>query len=331
MFHVAILAGGPSSEHEVSLTTSAEMLRVLRSGGHAVRPVLIGHDNRWAVGGLEDSFDIADQADACEVALKQLRAQGEVACLGLHGPFGEDGTVQRLLETAGVPYTGSGPAASAVGMDKELSKLAAGKAGAYTASHEVLEGSRLPAWGIQKGIGYPCFVKPLSAGSSVGVARVESEDALREAIPLAQAEDNGGRCMVESLITGQEVTCTVLRHGEDLLTFPLVSVHPADAFYDYHAKYRSDETQYTCPAEVEAETQVEIETVSRTLYDLLQLNGIVRMDFIVREEDGQAVFLELNTLPGFTPHSLVPMAAHAAGWSSLQVLESVLANRQSLP
>jgi D-alanine-D-alanine ligase len=331
VFHVAILAGGPSSEHEVSLATSAEMLSILRSGGHEVRPVLIDRENRWSVGSLEDSFDLSGEPTSCEQALKQLKSHGEVACLGLHGPYGEDGTVQRLLESAGIPYTGSGPVASAVGMDKELSKLAAGKAGARTASHEVLEGARFPAWGIQKGVGYPCFVKPVDAGSSVGVARAEDEAALRAAIPLAQAEDTRGRCMVESLITGNEVTCTVLRHGEELLTFPLVSVQPADAFYDYHAKYNSKDTQYICPAEVRRETQAEIELVSRTLYGLLQLDGVVRMDFIVREEDGQPVFLELNTLPGFTSHSLVPMAAHAAGWSSLQVLESILTNRQALP
>jgi D-alanine-D-alanine ligase len=324
--HVAILAGGPSSEHDVSLATSLEMLTVLRAGGHDVRPVLIGRDSLWAVGGLQDDFNIGDRAVSPGEALESLRSQSALACLGLHGPFGEDGTVQHMLEDAGLAYTGSGPFASSLGMDKELSKLAAAKAGARTASHEVLTGSRFPAWGIKRGIGYPCFVKPVTAGSSVGVARVESEEALLAAIPAAQAEDARGRCMVEALVTGPEVTCTVLRTADGLVTFPLVAVEPAADFYDYHSKYTSAETRYACPADVPDATRLEIESLSRALYESLELRGVVRLDFIVREKTDEPIFLELNTLPGFTTHSLVPMAARAAGWTSLQVLEAVLAD-----
>jgi len=328
VLNVVILAGGPSSEHEVSLATSAEMLKVLRAGGYSVRPVLIGQDNSWAVGGPEDDFQIADRANTCEAALENLRSQGEIACLGLHGPFGEDGTVQRLLEQAGIPYTGSGPTASRLGMDKELSKIAATKVGARTASHEILVGSRFPAWGIRRGIGYPCFVKPVTSGSSVGVARVGTEESLLKAIPAAQTEDSGGRCMVEALVEGLEVICAVLRVDNSLVSFPLVAIQPAETFYDYHAKYSSSETRYTCPADVSDATRTEIETISRNLYGILELHGVVRMDFIVRADSDEPIFLEVNTLPGFTTHSLVPMAAHAAGWTSLQVLEAVLADRR---
>jgi D-alanine-D-alanine ligase len=331
LVNVAILAGGPSSEHEVSLSTSSEMLSVLRAGGHAVRPVLIAHDNRWAVGGREDDFDIDERGGSRELALESLRTQGEIACLGLHGPFGEDGTVQRLLEDAGIPYTGSGHIASTLGMDKELSKLAAAKLGARTASHEVLVGSQIPVHAIQRGIGYPCFVKPVTAGSSVGVARVETEEALRAAVPAAQAEDAGGRCMVEALVTGSEVTCAVLRVDEQLVTFPLVAIEPSEIFYDYHAKYSSNETRYTCPADVPETTAAEIEALSRALYEGLELRGVARLDFIVQEDGKLPIFLEVNTLPGFTTHSLVPMAARAAGWTSLQVLEAVLADAEPVP
>ncbi len=324
--NVAILAGGPSSEHDVSLDTSRAMLAVLREGGHRVRPVLVDREERWSVGGPDDGFDGLPPGGPRDAALEDLRAQGETALVGLHGPFGEDGTVQRLLEDAGVPYTGSGPAASALGMDKELSKLAAAKVGAHTASHEVLVGTRFPAWGIQKGIGYPCFVKPVCAGSSVGITKAADEEALRAAVPLAQQHDATGRAMVEALVAGPEVTCAVLRHAGEVVTFPLVAIRPAAEFYDYEAKYHSEATRYECPAAVPEDARAEIERLARTLYERLELRGVARLDFILREETGVPVFLELNTLPGFTTHSLVPMSAAAAGWTPLQVLEAVLAD-----
>jgi len=323
---VAVLGGGPSSEHEVSLETSAEILRQLRAGGHRVRPVLIDRQERWALGGHTTDFAGVGPAGSRDSALESLRAQGETAYIGLHGPFGEDGTVQRLLEAAGIAYTGCGPAASALGMDKELSKLAATKAGATTASHEVLSGKRLPLWGIQRGIGYPCFVKPVCAGSSVGVSRVEREEDLAAAVAAAQAQDPGRRCMVEALVEGPEVTCGVLRRAGQIVTLPLVAITPASGFYDYHAKYASESTRLQCPAPVADDARREIERVARTLYEHLELRGVVRLDFLVRTSDGRPVFLELNTLPGFTSHSLVPLAARTAGWTACEVLEAVLAD-----
>ena len=330
--NVAVLAGGPSSEHEVSLDTSREILTLLREGGHRVLPVLIDREDgeRWSLGPdsgpAEQAFDVHGSPCGRDEALETLRSQGLVAYVGLHGPYGEDGTVQRVLEAAGVPYTGSGAAASSLGMDKELSKLAAAKAGAFTASHEVLVGTRLPTWGFSKGIGYPCFVKPVSAGSSVGVTRVEEEAGLRPAVDTAQAEDPAGRAMVEELIDGPEVTCAVLRVDGELQTFPLVAIQPSadDGFYDYHAKYVSERTGYVCPAPVPESTREAIVELSTRLYAGLDLRGVVRLDFIVRSETDTPVFLELNTLPGFTTHSLVPMAARTGGWTPLAVLEAVL-------
>ena len=320
------IGGGPSSEHEVSLATSREILRELRDGGHAVRPVLIDRQERWAFGGAADDFAQVGPPVERGAALARLREQAETAYIGLHGPFGEDGTLQRLLEDAGVPYTGCGPAASALGMDKALSKLAAAKTGAHTASHEVLSGKRLPLWGIARGIGYPCFVKPVSGGSSVGVSRVDNEASLSDAVRSAQAEDPDGRCMVEAAVEGPEVTCGVLRRDGRVVTLPLIEITPASGFYDYHAKYESEATRLQCPAPVADAVRLEVERVARELYERLELRGVVRLDFLVRRSDGQPIFLELNTLPGFTSHSLVPLAARSAGWSALEVLEAVLAD-----
>jgi D-alanine-D-alanine ligase len=324
---LVVLAGGPSSEHDVSLATSAEILRLLREAGHRARPLLVDRGGGWIAGGPDEALDALPGRPGldAEEALAALRESGETAYVGLHGPWGEDGTVQGLLEGAGVLYTGPGPVASAVGMDKELSKLAATKVGARCPKHEVLAGKRLPTWGIGKGMGYPCFVKPVGAGSSVGVSRVEGEEALPLAVARAQAADPGGRCMVEALVPGHEVTCAVLRRGGDIVVLPLVEILPDAAFYDYEAKYHSERTRYRCPADVSGQTAASIEEVSRRLYGSLELRGVARMDFIV-SDDGRDSFLELNTLPGFTTHSLVPMAARAAGWHPVEVLEAAVAD-----
>jgi len=328
---VALLAGGPSAEHEVSLQTGAEMLSQLQAGGVAVRPVFISHENVWHFGAPGSDLAAAARAPgiALQAALAELRRSGETACLALHGAFGEDGRLQRLFEQQGVRFTGSGSHASAIGMDKDQSKLAASKLGAPCARHEVVTAplGKVPVNRLLKLIGIPCVVKPVCGGSSVGVSRVRSEEELGPAVLAACAADPGGRAMVEEWQFGTEVTCGVLRRGGKVITLPLVSIRPAgDAFYDYHAKYVAEDTQFVCPAIVSDAARLTMERVSRGLYEGLELRGVVRVDFIVRSADDVPIFFELNTLPGFTSHSLVPRAAGVAGISRFDVLAAVLAD-----
>jgi len=209
-------------------------------------------------------------------------------------------------------------------MDKELSKVAASKLGAHTATHEVVSGARVPVARLAKVVGLPCFVKPVRGGSSVGVSRVRSEAELEPAVRRAQAEDDRGQALVEAAIDGTEVTCGVLRLAGRLTCLPLIAIRPAgEAFYDYHAKYVAEDTRFECPASVPAAARAEIEQVSTALFAALELRGVTRFDFILRR-DGVPLFLELNTLPGFTSHSLVPLAARAAGRTPLDVLEACL-------
>jgi len=166
-------------------------------------------------------------------------------------------------------------------------------------------------------------------GSSVATSRVAESHELPQAVAAARAEDTDDRALVESLVRGREVTATVLRHDGRVCCLPLVSIEPSsqDAFYTYHAKYESEATRFTCPAALPDATRVEAERLSVALYEALELRGVVRLDFIVPDEDpdaGAPVFLEVNTLPGFTTHSLVPMAAESAGMTRLAVLESLL-------
>lgn len=323
---VAVLAGGPSAEHEVSLQTGSEVLGQLRSGGLAARPVFLSRENAWSFGRPGQHFAelAAPAALPLEAGLAALAASHEVAYLGLHGRFGEDGQIQRLLEARGIPFTGSGSRASRIGMDKELSKQAAARAGARCAPHVVLFPGA-PTAPLLSAVGLPCIVKPVRGGSSVGVTLVRREADLAGAIELAASEDDAGRALVEGWVDGVEVTCGVLRLAGAVRTLPLIAIRPASGgLYDYHAKYLADDTAFECPARIPDSAVSAIETVSSALYSALELRGVARMDFIVRKADHAPVFLELNTLPGFTSHSLVPRAAAVAGLRGLDVLRAVL-------
>lgn len=343
MVSVAVLAGGPSAEHDVSLQTGSEILGQLRAGGVAARPVFLSRRNAWNFGRPGQDFAELDAqrvpvvSRPLEEALAELARSGEVAYLGLHGRFGEDGQLQKLLEARGIPFTGSGSRASTIGMDKELSKQAAARAGARCAPHAVVTPGAPPtspaspssparsAAALLETVGLPCIAKPVRGGSSVGVSRVQRADELAGALERAAAEDDAGRALLEGFIDGVEVTCGVLRVRGAVRTLPLIAIRPAGGgLYDYHAKYLAEDTGFECPARIPDGAAAEIARVSATLYAALELRGVARMDFIVRHADGAPMFLELNTLPGFTSHSLVPRAAAAAGFSRLDVLRAVL-------
>lgn len=342
MVSVAVLAGGPSAEHAVSLQTGSEVLGQLRAGGIAARPVFLSRSNAWSFGEPAQDFAELDAqggggagaaaarhtpraALPLDEALAALAASGEVAYLGLHGRFGEDGQLQQLLEARGIPFTGSGSQSSRIGMDKVLSKQAAARLGARCAPHTVvLPGSR-PEQALLEMVGLPCIAKPVRGGSSVGVTRVQRADELAGAVERAATEDEAGRALLEGFIDGVEVTCGVLRAAGAVRTLPLIAIRPAGGgLYDYHAKYVAEDTGFECPARIPKAAVAEIERISAALYAALELRGVARMDFIVRRADGAATFLELNTLPGFTSHSLVPRAAAVAGYSRLDVLQAVL-------
>ena len=330
MTRLAVLAGGPSCEHEVSLQTGANMLALLRARGHSARPVFIDREGTWRFGGqdatLEAAAGAAGERLATPEAIAALRAAGEVAVLALHGRFGEDGQLAAALEEAGVPFTGSGSHASAIGMDKELSKLAATRVGARCATHEVVSGPKVPVNRLLKLVGLPCVAKPVRGGSSVGVSIVRTEADLEPAVRRACAEDERGSALVEAFVPGTEATCAVLRVGGEVRTLPVVAIRPEAGFYDYEAKYLSDRTRFECPAALPEEALAEMRRVSLALHAGLELRGVARVDFLVREGDGAPVFLELNTLPGFTGHSLVPLAARAAGLDPGEILEAALAD-----
>jgi D-alanine-D-alanine ligase len=289
---VAVLAGGRSSEHEVSLDSAASVREGLVAAGHDVTVVDLARDGSWS-------------SDGEEVA---LRAGGgllgaDVAFPVLHGPFGEDGTVQGLLEVLDVPYVGSGVLASALCMDKITFKDVMGRSGLPQVPYWSLDGAAGVALADLSAVTYPCWVKPARLGSSVGIARVDAPGELEAAIEAAAAHDP--RVIVEASATGVEVECSVLgptdapeasEPGEILLA------GGEDGWYDYEAKYAPGGMELVVPARISDAARERVRELAVTAFRLAGCSGLARADFFV---DGEEVLLnELNTMPGFTQTSV---------------------------
>jgi D-alanine-D-alanine ligase len=280
---VAVLMGGTSGEREVSLKSGQGVLDALRSRG------VDAH-----------AFDPASEP------LDALKAFDR-AFIALHGGYGENGAIQGALEIMGIPYTGPGVMASAIGMDKFRTKLIWGAAGLPVPEYVMLdENSDFAA--VEKQLGLPIFVKPAREGSSIGVVMVTQPGELQAAFKTARQHDS--LVMAEKGIMGGEYTAAIL--GDEVL--PIVKIEPATAFYDFEAKYLRDDTRYICPADLPQGKAVEIRAGAIKAFRALGARGWGRVDFLM-DAAGRHYFLEANTAPGMTTHSLVPMSARQTGLS----------------
>ncbi len=291
---VAVLFGGTSSEREISLLTGRAVHAALQRSGI-------------------DAYAV----DPRESALQELVDEGfDRAWVALHGPGGEDGTVQGALECLGIPYTGSGVLGSAVCMDKLRTKQLVSSVGIATADFVVLRDERDFDLALTR-LGLPMFVKPATQGSSVGMSKVERAEDLPVAFAAAAATDP---CVLaEAYISGAEYTVGVLA-GEAL---PSIRIRTTQTFYDYQAKYFRDDTQYDCPSGLSAETERHLAALALGAFDATGASGWGRADFMM-DSTGRPLLLEINTVPGMTDHSLVPMAARARGMSFEQLVWRVL-------
>jgi D-alanine-D-alanine ligase len=293
---VAVLYGGRSSEREVSLKTGKACADALAAKGHDVALIDVDPD----------------------LAARLREARADVAFNALHGRWGEDGCVQGLLEAMGIPYTGSGVLASAMGMDKVVSKLVFRALGLDVAEYRVFP--REQATEIRPGdlaFGLPCVVKPAGEGSSVGVSLVKDPAALRKACTEAAAYK--GDVIVERYVKGKEVQVAVL----DGKALGVIEVVPANEFYDYAAKYTAGTTQYFYPARIPAADERKLREKAEIAHRGLGCAGVTRTDFILTE-DGTAYILEVNTLPGMTATSLVPKIAKGNGISFEDLCDRLL-------
>lgn len=292
---VAVLMGGSSAERDISFMSGGAVLAALKARGV----------NAFA-------FDPAQRP------LTDLKTEGfDRAFISLHGRGGEDGTLQGALEILGIPYTGSGVMASAISMDKWRTKMIWLSAGLPTPRYRILEAGTDWAAVVAE-LGLPIFVKPAREGSSVGATKVTAADQLQGAFELAVKHDP--LVLAEEFVSGSELTAAFL--GDRAL--PLVKITAPQGNYDYHNKYFTDETLYDCPSGFPAEKEAEIQALVLKAARLLDCRGWGRADVILKD-DGTPMLLEMNTSPGMTGHSLVPMAARAVGINFEDLVIEILA------
>jgi D-alanine-D-alanine ligase len=306
---VALLAGGRSSEHEVSLSSAAAVRDGLKDGGHDVVTIEIGReDGRWTCDG-----------EPVTIAAGEPPLGVDIVFPVLHGPFGEDGTVQGLLETIDVPYVGAGVLASALCMDKAVFKDLMASRGLPQVEYAAVREGADPAELIER-LGLPLFVKPARLGSSVGISKVGIAEELPAALALSFAHDPVA--IVERMATGMEVECSVLGNHEPLASAPGEIVAHAD-WYDYEAKYTPGGMELIVPPRLEPHVVERVRDLAVQVYASVGCSGYARADFFV--EDGERVLInELNTIPGFTQTSGFPKMFAASGVPFTELLNKLL-------
>lgn len=293
---IGVLMGGVSAEREISLKTGEAIVKALREKGYDVCPIDVGYD----------------------IAERLVSEQIGIAFIALHGRLGEDGTIQGMLEMARIPYTGSGVLASALSMDKIMSKRIFGSQAIPTPGFRVLEPMEETSAALEKiNVPLPIVVKPASEGSTIGVNIVRDRTELARAIEHARQYDR--RVLLEEYIRGKEITLGVL-NGQPL---PIIEILPKGGFYDYRAKYTKGETEYILPPRMPQKAQEEAAMVGLQAYNALGCEGCARVDMMA-DERGNPFVLEVNSMPGMTETSLVPKAARFAGIEFPELVERIL-------
>jgi D-alanine-D-alanine ligase len=346
---VALIYGGRSAEHEISIISAKSIAANISTERYRVIPVYITSDGSWLYDGIaQDILNLdlsallrATSPGAVSKTLRNMvleasqkpfdldfKAAGiDVAFLALHGSYGEDGRIQGLLDTCGIPYTGCGVLASALTMDKALTKLCAADAGLAVApsitifSTDYFADAETFHKEIEKQFDYPFFVKPASLGSSVGISKVHCVEELPQALESACALDS--KVLVEKAITGREIEVAIL--GNEV---PQVSIcgeiEPSGDFYDYQDKYVHNTAKLFIPARIATDLQKEVQTAALKVYKALGCMGMSRIDFFVDEPRRSIVLNEVNTIPGFTDISMFPRLMEATGISFPELAERLL-------
>jgi D-alanine-D-alanine ligase len=341
---LGLLYGGKSAEHKVSLQTALAVIKALNLEKYEIHPIYISEDGEWIRGN-----QLTEPVE--HVSMLQLKEAGnpvsplslnkelfpahanekstdsiDVIFPLLHGPNGEDGTVQGLLELMNIPYVGNGVLASAAGMDKVIMKNIFAQAGIDQADYVSFirsEWEQAPDTAyekVEKELGYPCFVKPANLGSSVGISKCKDRESLEKAFEEAFIFDR--KVIIEEGIIGREVEVGVL--GNDEPTCSVVGeIVPKKEFYDYKAKYEDGDTALVIPAEISESKYEEIKAVAISSFKALDCSGLVRADFFLTKE-GKVLMNEVNTMPGFTPFSMFPLLWQHTGVSYPQLIERLV-------
>lgn len=324
---IGILYGGQSAEHDVSVQSAINIFQTLDTSKFEPIPIYIDKQGIWH---LKEAID-TDSADAEPVMvspgvagqLHTARSTKKIDCMFpvLHGPRGEDGTVQGLLELLDVPYVGSGVLGSAIGMDKDIMKRLLCDANIpVTPFKMLLANESYDANDICQTFGLPLFVKPANMGSSIGVSKVSSIQELTQSITNAFLYDH--KIIIEQAVEGDEVECSVLGNEQPKASIP-GRIIPKEDFYTFNAKYGSDETIFEIPAKLSQDLIQKIQAIALQTYRLLNCKGLARVDMFVRK-DGQVLVNEINTMPGFTGSSVYPMLWKASGLDQTELLSQLI-------
>jgi D-alanine-D-alanine ligase len=335
---VGVVYGGRSGEHEVSIASAASIFKHLDRNRYEAVPIRIEKDGRWVLGAA------APKALSAAEVLKEARTEAlepveptravdrrsiDVVFPVLHGPYGEDGTVQGLLELANVPYVGAGVLGSAVGMDKAMMKKVFAADGLPIVPHHTL---LRPDWQrdrdgqtsrIARALGYPVFVKPANLGSSVGISKARNDAELVEAVILALQYDR--KVVVEAAVpSAREIECAVLGNDDPQASVP-GEIVPSREFYDYEAKYLDEGSQLLIPAPLSAADTAAIQRLAIQAFRAVDGAGMSRVDFLMARDTGALYVNEVNTIPGFTTISMYPKMWEASGLSYAELLDRLIA------
>jgi D-alanine-D-alanine ligase len=348
---LGLLFGGRSGEHEVSLTSAASVIKALDPEKYEIIPIGITREGAWRVGAsarkllespralpaiLENGQPVTASVDPQRPALLALNSQSatgkstpavDVVFPLLHGTFGEDGTVQGLLELAGIPYVGAGVLGSAAGMDKDLMKRLFRDAGLPVVPWVLVmrgeweaEPARVRKL-VRRPLRYPLFVKPANLGSSVGISKVHNSKELGSAIDLAARYDR--KVIVENGIEAREIECSVLGNDRPVASLP-GEVIPVNEFYDYEAKYVKEGSQIVIPARLTRAQARRVQEFSVRAFQAIDCAGMARVDFLLDRKSGKLWVNEINTIPGFTPISMYPKMWEASGLAYPQLLDRLI-------
>lgn len=340
---VAVIFGGQSTEHEVSRTSACTIISHLNPDKYYVIPVGITKKGEWLIynGPVENiktgewerygtrAILSPDASQKCLLKIvggKVKEIPIDVVFPILHGMWGEDGTIQGLLEMAQIPYVGCGVLSSSVCMDKVFTKLVAKDMKVKQAkylwfSRDELGKRKGILTKVEKKIGYPCFIKPANSGSSVGIRKAENKEELEEALTYAARFDR--KVIVEEMMKGREVECAVLGNEKPMVSC-VGEVLAAEEFYTYDAKYNNPQSQTVIPAQLPDGVEEKIKKVALKMYQATECSGLARIDFFVREETNEVVFNEINTMPGFTPISMYPELWENAGKAKQELMDDFI-------
>ena len=338
---VGILFGGRSGEHEVSLASAASVIRGLDPDKYEAVPIGISKEGHWLTGAgaqkmlpevLRQGQRVMMNADPTDAALVRLDGSGggqrlDVVFPVIHGTFGEDGTIQGLLDLAGLPFVGSGVLGSAIGMDKDVAKrlLQVAKIPVVpwitVLRHEWEANQEAIQKAIEESFSYPVFVKPATLGSSVGMTKVHGREELAPAITLAA--EFAMKILVEKSVTAREIEVSVLGNHEPKASIP-GEIVPHREFYDYAAKYLEEGTQLLIPAELKPAQVKKIQKLAVEAFRALELSGMARVDFFLEKKGGKLFLNEVNTIPGFTSISMYPKLWEATGIPFRELIDRLI-------